>query len=173
MPELEQLLNDLMSTGRMSPALMEAVQAALTDPRKLDEVIEQLKAMGADQIGSGPPLNIEDFYRDGAGKYQLRWPLPSHIPLPVPFSDLDRKTQFFVLFQEWSRREMDGMMALNAGNVDGAEKTFEECVERAKQIDVNELLARSYEDLRRVAQRRGDRAAEREWTDQATRARKG
>jgi len=171
MAQLEQMLNDLLSTGQLSPELAAAVQAALTDPRKLDEVLAALQAMGADQIGDGPPLNIENYYRDGSGKYDLKWPLPAHLPLPIPYGELDRKTQFFVLFQEWSRREMEAMMALNGGDADGAAKIFDECVERAKQIDVKELVARSYKGHARVAQRRGDLAAERKWTEKAAAAR--
>jgi glycogen debranching enzyme len=128
--------------------------------------------MGADQVGSGPLLDIGEYYRHGLEKYELRWDLPPWMPLPMAFDDLDRKTQFFVLFQEWSRREMEGMAALTGGDVDGAEQIFDECVERAQQIEVNELLARSYEDLRRVAQRRGDLTAERQWNKKAADARK-
>jgi hypothetical protein len=63
------------------------------------------------------------------------------------------------------------MMLLNGGQVDDAEKTFRECVERAQQLDVNELVARSYEGLMRVAQKRGDRAAERQCSEKAATAR--
>jgi uncharacterized membrane-anchored protein len=62
------------------------------------------------------------------------------------------------------------MMALNGGQVDDAEKTFRECIERAQQLDVNELVARGYEGLMRVAQKRGDRAAERQWSEKAATA---
>ena len=89
----------------------------------------------------------------------------------MAFDELDRKTQFFVLFQEWTRRELEGMMLLNSGDADGAETVFDECLERAKQIDVRELEARSYEGFMRVAQRRGDRSAESTWMRKAVAAR--
>jgi len=171
MPGLDRLLDDLIKTGKFSPDLAARVQAAMADPARLDEVLTELKTLGADQIGDGPPLEIGDYYRDGSRNYELRWELPSHLRLPISFSDLDRKTQFFVLFQEWSRREMEGMIALNEGRIAEAEAIFDECLARADQIEVDELRARTYEDLRRVAQRRGDLAAERALTEKVKTAR--
>ncbi len=168
-PTLEQLIEQLASSGNMSPELLRQVQAAMDDPAKLDEVINTLTTMGAHQIGSGPPLNIEDFYRDGSKLYKSPWPIAAN--LPVPFSQLDRKTQFFVLFQEWTRREMEGMMALSGGKLEEATKTFSECLERAQQIEVGELVARSYEDLGKVAEKLGDRAAGRDYSQKAAQAR--
>jgi hypothetical protein len=63
------------------------------------------------------------------------------------------------------------MGALNSGQVDMAEQIFDECLERADQIDVAELRARSYEGLMRVAQTRGDPQAERKWIQAALHAR--
>jgi hypothetical protein len=148
---------------------------AIDDPEVLDAITAMLKAEGAHEVGSGPPLNIEEFYREGARKFELRWALnPTVITmLPVPFSQLDRKTQFYVLFQEWTRRELEGMTALNGGQVDQAEGIFRECIQRGEQIEVGELVARSYEGLMRVAQRRGDRRAEQEWSNKAMAARSG
>jgi hypothetical protein len=170
--QVQRLLNELLSSGKVPPELMNQVRAAMADPAQLDRVLAQLKAMGADPTGSAPLLEISDYYKAGPGKYELRWELPRWMPLPMAFGELDRKTQFFVLFQEWSRREMEGMAALTGGDVDGAERIFNECVERAEQIEVNDLLARTYEDLRRVAQRRGDLVAEREWNKRAADVRK-
>ena len=68
-------------------------------------------------------------------------------------------------------REMQGMSVLNGGQVDKAEQIFQECLARAAQIDVAELSARSYEGLKRVAQKRGDAMAERKWIQAAQRAR--
>src|ERR1051326_6602871 len=137
---LQQLIDQLANSGTMSPELLARVQAAMNDPSQLDEIISVLREMGADQIGSGPPLNIQDFYREGSESFTLRWPIG--VSLPLPFAQLDRKTQFFVLFQEWTRREMEGSMALNAGQLDEAKKIFSECLERAQQIEVGELVAR-------------------------------
>ena len=171
-PSVQQMLEALLSSGKMSPDLKAAVTAAMSDPAKLDELLSEMKALGADQIGSGPPLDIAQFYVEGTERYALRWPLPPNL-LPIPFEELDRKTQFFVLFQEWTRRELDGMMLLNDGNATGAQEVFEECLERARQIDVAELEARSYEGMMRVAQRTGDRQAEAEWLRAAGSARSG
>lgn len=169
---IQELVAGMIQSGKVPPELSAALAAAMSDPAKLEAALAALKAMGADQVGSGAPLNIADYYRPGAEKYELRWELPSHLPVPVAFEELDRKSQFFVLFQEWSRRELDGMMELNGGDVDGATAVFEECVERARQIEVAELEARSYEGLMRVAQKRGDRKAELEWSRKATAARR-
>jgi hypothetical protein len=168
-PNFEELIEQLVNSGQMSPELLGQVQAAMNDPAKLDEVLAALTAMGADQVGSGPALNIEDFYRDGPVTYEARWPIAAS--LPIQFSQLDRKTKFFVLFQEWTRREMEGMMALNGGNLEEARATFSECLERARQIDVEELMARSYEGMGKVADRLGDRAAGRECSQKAAQAR--
>ena len=167
--DLQQLIEQLISSGAMSPELTQKIQAAMNDESKLDEILEALEEMGADQMGSGPPLNIADYYREGSKPYVLRWPMG--VNLPMPFAQLDRKTQFFVLFQEWTRREMEGMMALNGGQIEQAKKTFDECLQRAREIEVPELVARSYEDLAKVADRQGDRTAGRDYSQKAAQAR--
>jgi len=169
---MQKMLEEMMSSMNMPAEVQRAVAAALADPSKLDAALELLKGIGADQMGSGPSLNIGDYYKPGPGLYELRWPLSLPMELPIPFDRLDRKTQFFVLFQEWTRREMEGMMLLNGGDLAGAEQVFEECVQRATQLDVAELQARSYEGFVRVSQRRGDRQAERTWLDKAAEARR-
>jgi hypothetical protein len=73
----------------------------------------------------------------------------------LPFEQLDRKTQFFVLVNEWSYREMQGWAALNSGAVDLAEAIFAECLERAVQVEVGELKARSYGGLQAVEEKSG------------------
>lgn len=179
--KLMALLQEVQTSGRVDPAIQDILgalandpqqlTALVNDPQRMEQLTKQLEDVGASEMGSGPPLNIADYYRDGRSQYQLRWPLDPSLPLPLPFDRLDRKTQFFVLFSEWTRREMQGMAALNSGQVDGAEQTFQECLERAQQIDVAELQARSYEGLVRVAQKRGDRRAEQKWTQAALEAR--
>ena len=77
------------------------------------------------------------------------------MPGGLQFTNLDRKTQFFVLFAECQRREAEGMFALNQGNLPTAEAAFEECLERARQIDVGELRARSLENLAKLAEQKG------------------
>ena len=166
---LQQLIEQLASSGAISPELLQQIQAAMDDPSKLDEVLAALKTLGADQMGSGPPLNIEDFYRDGGKSFTLHWSIG--VNLPMPFPQLDRKTQFFVLFQEWTRREMGGTMALHSGRTAEAKEIFYECLERARQIEVAELVARSYEDLGKIADRLGDRAAGREYSRKAAQVR--
>jgi len=170
---MKKMLEDLLKSSDVPPEVRATVTAAMADPAKLDEALAQLKAIGADQIGSGAPLDIADFYTPAPGKYEQRWPINLIPPLPMPFDALDRKTQFFVLFNEWTRRELEGMMLLNSGDLEGAETVFEECLERAGQIEVHELEARSYEGFMRVAQRRGDRTAEAAWLRKAAAARQG
>jgi hypothetical protein len=167
--DLKQLIEQLASFGTMSPELQQRIQAAMNDESKLDEVLSALKGMGADQMGSGPPLNIADYYREGTKPYTPGWPMG--VNLPMPFAQLDRKTQFFVLFQEWTRREMEGMMALNGGQIDEANKVFNECLQRAREIEVGELVARSYEDLAKISDKLGDRVAGRDYSRMAAQAR--
>lgn len=170
-PSMQKMLEEMLSSANVPPQVRAAVTAAMSDPAKLDEALAQLKAIGADQMGSGPTADIGDYYKPGPDKYELRWELGTNNPLPMPFDTLDRKTQFFVLFQEWTRRELEGMMLLNSGNVKGASAVFDECLERARQLQVPELEARSFEGFVRVAQRQGDRTAELGWLRQATAAR--
>jgi hypothetical protein len=163
-------LIDLGRQGLLDEATVEELRALARDPSRQEELMMRLQELGAAE-GPAPPLNVEDFYREGGEKYELRWPLHPSIPLPLPFDELDRKTQFFVLFGEWTRREFEGMSALNAGDVEGARATFEECLDRATGIEVSELVARSYEGLMRAAEKAGDIAAAREWSQKAVEAR--
>jgi hypothetical protein len=160
----------MIETGNVDPRAILA-QLEHADAATIERVQRMLEDAGATEVGSGAPLNIADYYRDGPAKYDQRWPIASSLA-GFTFDDLDRKTQFFVLFNEWTRRELEGMGELNAGHTDGAETIFAECVERARQLDVSELLARSYEGLMRVAQKRGDAAAEAAWSAKAVAARR-
>jgi hypothetical protein len=168
--DIENVLADLVRQGMLDEATVEELRPLVRDPARQDELIAKLGELGG-MSGPTPPLNIADFYREGAGKFELRWPLDPSIPLPFAFDDLDRKTQFFVLFGEWTRREFEGMTALNAGDVDGARQIFQECLDRAQSIDVDELVARSYEGLMRVAEKQGELAAAQAWSQKAVEAR--
>ena len=168
--DIENLLAGLVSDGLLDQATFDELRPMVRDPARQGELMARLQELTG-MTGASAPLNIEDFYREGDGKYELRWPLDPSIPLPVAFGELDRKTQFFVLFGEWTRREFEGMQALNAGDVDGARQIFDECLDRAQTIEVDELVARSYEGLMRVAQKEGDLAAEEEWSKKAQEAR--
>ena len=168
--QIEALLIDLGRQGLLDEATVEELRALARDPARQGELIARLQELGAAE-GPSPPMNIEDFYREGDEKYELRWPLHPSIPMPVSFEELDRKTQFFVLFGEWTRREFEGMSALNAGNIEGAREIFEECLERGQSLDVQELVARSYEGLMRIADQEGDIDAARDWSQKATEAR--
>jgi hypothetical protein len=170
MTEIERLLLEFAETGELSPDLYDKL-LQINDPDQLDRVNELFMEQGAHDISSAPPLNIVDYYKDGPGLFTLRWPLNSGVNLPLPFEQLDRETQFYVLFTEWTRRETEGMMALNQGQLDQAEAIFQECADRARQLGVDELLARSFEGLIRVAQKRYDPQAEKYWIQQALQAR--
>ena len=89
----------------------------------------------------------------------------------MPFDELPRQVQFSVLFGEWSRREMEGTSAMLEGRNDDARAAYRECLERAQQIGVKELVARSHERLARVASKLNDRALERQHLKAAITAR--
>jgi hypothetical protein len=167
--QLERMIESLVHTSKLDPAMVQRL-TALDDEAAIDRVIAMFKELGADE-GASPPLNIADHYRHGTAKYQLQWPLLPALRLPAPFDQLDRETQFYVLFGEWSRRELEANQALYTGDTAGAQAIFEECLARAEQLDVAELKARSYEGFVRVAQKHGDRQAERKWLDAALAAR--
>lgn len=168
---LEREVREMIETGVVDPVLLERLRA--TDPETLDRVLKILKDGGAEEVGNGAPLQIEDYYRDSVEKFELKWPLGQLGAMLPPFEGLDRKTQFFALWTAWTNRELEAMNALNRGQVDEAEAIFDECADRAKQIDIGELLARSFEGKMRVAQKRGDRAAEQQWSERAMAARRG
>jgi len=162
----------LVSTGQYPGGAekMQADIAALVLAGQADEVMDFLKSFGAMDVGS-KPMVIEDHYVDGPDPYTLRWPI--QFPLPIPFDELPRQTQFSVLFGEWSRREMEGGYAMSQGQNDAARDAYQECLERAQQITVPELVARSHEGLARLASKLNDRALERKHLKAAIAARAG
>lgn len=164
-------LLDRAAAGELTPDEMTALQKFALDPRWMSIVMEGVNLRGLDQVGSEPLAPISDYYVEKPGRFELRWPLPGHLPLPISFTTLARKTQFFLLFGEWSRREMEGVEYLNRGDLVGATTIFHECLARADQLEVPELRARSYEGLMRVAQRAGQIATARELSRAATAAR--
>ena len=172
MSQLESMIEKMLESGQLDPELVKQL-SSLNDPAALERVLAKLREMGADEGGSPQLGNIADYFRPRNIKYQLKWPLAFNIPLPVPFDQLDEETQFHVLFGEWTRREMEGQLALNGGDLAAAESIFNECLQRAEQIAIPELKARSYEGFMRIAQRTGDRTAEKNWIAQAKSARAG
>jgi hypothetical protein len=146
----------------VDPGLIQELMALPPDYPGLDRILAKLTA-GAGAQPASQPLNIEDFYRPGVERYTLRWPLapPTLAFLPVPFDALDHKTQFYVLFQEWTRVENEATMARIAGDLGRARTLFKECLARAKQLHVRELKARSHENLASVYEMAGDQQAAR------------
>lgn len=175
MPDAHDVLDAVRTFARTGqyPGGIDRLKAdiiPLAGTQEGEEIIALLQSLGADEGGS-TPLNMEDHYVAGDTRFERRWPLG--VALPLPFEELDHKTQFFVLFAEWTRREMEGGYALNNGDPAGAKATFEECLERARQLGVGELLARSHEGLARVASVTNDRTNERNHLKQAVAARQG
>ena len=173
MQDIDVLLRQLVQSGKLPPALVQMLTEAQNDPSKLAPLLDKLMALAGPSAPA--PLNIEDYYQERDGEaFELRWPLSQGNPLltqGIPFTSLDRKTQFFTLFAEWSRREADGLMLMNSGDLAGAEAVFHEGLERARQIEVAELAARSHENLARVAERRSDQGGVRAHLEAAERAR--
>jgi tetratricopeptide (TPR) repeat protein len=165
---INAMLDQLMATGQMPDGLMQALTNA-GDPALLERVMQKLKDAGADQLGDRPLDNIADYYREGDDLYDLLWPIATS--LPMPFGELDRPTQFHVLFAECRRRHTEASAARNAGRLDEADAAFRECLERADQIDVPILKADAYEGLMTVAEKRGDREQARRYLQMAERER--
>lgn len=145
-------------------------QIAQLPPEEMQAVLSRLQELGADQ-GASPPLDIRAHYHPSDGRFRLLWPLGDLPPLPVEFDEMDRETQFHVLWGEWSRREVEAGMLLHQGDTGGARAAFVECLGRACQLEVRELMARSHEGLMRVAQKEGDLAEERRCLEAAQAAR--
>jgi hypothetical protein len=189
MNDLPGRLARMLDSGEEDPSVLQELRTLDMRDNDVDGVLTVLQGLSpahplfepvitALQEAQGneaprPMLNIDDFYRPGDESYELRWPLApaTAAVMPFPWETLDRKTQFFVLFQEWTRRELEATTARNMGDLDGARAAFEECLERADQLDVNELRARSYEDLAAVAADEDDEAAADRWLDAAEAAR--
>jgi hypothetical protein len=185
MNDLPGRLTRMIASGEEDAAVLDDLRNLEPKDDEVDAVLRILQDLSPadplagpilaaiDEMQAGqaprPAMNIEAYYRPGVEPYELRWPLASSTAavMPFPWEALDHKTQFFVLFQEWTRREMEASLARNEGDLDGARAGFEECLARAEQLDVDELRARSYEDLATVAEKQDDLAAVRHWLEAA------
>jgi hypothetical protein len=169
MDDVERRLDQILESGELNAdrlgeilALAPEIMALPPDHPGRDRILAKLNAIIGDQPAS-PPMDIEDFYRPGYVPFTLQWPLaPQTLAvMPMPFEQLDHKTQFFVLFQEWTRRELDANMARDSGDPGTALPIFGECLARADQLDVAELRARSHEGLASVYEMLSDGEAAR------------
>jgi hypothetical protein len=170
-PEVvKQALVDFCRTGQYpgGPEQCSSDVLALIAQGEADGITAMFHSMGGAE-GGDKVLNIKDHYRPGVTLYQLRWPLT--IKLPIPFDELDRPTQFSVLWGEWSAREVAGGAALLRGDKDAAQAAFGECLARAEQLEVPELIARSHEGLARLADKHNQRAEQRQHLKAAVSAR--
>jgi hypothetical protein len=124
----------------------------------------------AAEDGSRPLLDPEALYRPGSGSLELVFPLPGDLA-SLPWSSLTARNRFFVLVAAWALRETEGMAALSANEFAQAGEVFQECLIRAKYMQVPELIARSCEDLGELATVSGDEPQAQEWRTAAERAR--
>jgi hypothetical protein len=168
MDDLEGRLDRMVASGEEDPDLMQAILSLSPADPRFKPIFGKLQSLQGDQPAR-PMMNIEDYYRPRGKPYELLWPLasPTARMMLVPFEGCDEKTQFFVLFQEWTRREAEASTARNAGDTNGARAGFEECLARAEQLEVDELRARSYEGLASVAEQDDDRTAARQLLEAA------
>jgi len=158
MSDLERRLDAMLASDELDPGLINELMSLPPDYPGLDGILAKLNdAVGNEPVS--PMMNIEDFYRPGMRPYSLHWPLAPSTQafLSMPFEALDRKTQFYVLFQEWTRRDLEAHTASNGGDLRGARAIFEECLARADDLDVAELRARSHEGLADVYTKLDDR----------------
>ncbi len=161
---LQHILNNLLEAGLLTTEEADALKQGASNPEAFELILKKFQT--ADSI---PPLGPEQYYREGTQRFELIWPLRA--ALPLPFDKLDRKTQFFVLFQEWARRELDGTAVLNSRQPEDANPIFDECIARAQQLQIGELIARSYEGRMRVAEKLSDRKVVGKWSELAMKAR--
>ena len=169
MDDLEQRIDAILASGELNAERLDEIMALAPEIMALppghpgrDRILAKLTAITGDQPAS-PQMNIDDYYRPGNVPYTLHWPLaPQTLAvMSMPFEALDHKTQFYVLFQEWTRRELDANMARDGGDPQSALPIFEECLARADQLDVPELRARSHAGLASVYEMLEDRSAAR------------
>jgi hypothetical protein len=154
---LEERLERMLESKEYDQALVDEIMSLPPGDPRVDRVLAKLGEFGLSDAPA-PAMDIGAHYRPGEGLYELRWPLSQMtlLALPFPFEALDRKTQFFVLFQEWTRRELDATSAEGAGEHGTALAIFEECLARAEQLDVSDLKVRSYRGLASVATKMRD-----------------
>jgi hypothetical protein len=171
--EVEARIRALPDRPDMDQELLALLASFRDDPDAVERINGWLRDIGGTEVGYGEPLDIRAFYKPGDEKFELRWPLAVTIPFGMSWDDLDRETQFHVLFAEWSRRGMEAANALLAGTLEEAERAYDECLERADQLEVGELSARALDGLRSIAGRRNDAAAERRWLLAAAAVRRG
>jgi hypothetical protein len=171
MDDLEQRLDQILDSGELNAdrlgeimALAPEIMSLPPDHPGRDRILAKLQGIVGDQPAS-PAMNIADYYRAPPYPlpYVLQWPLAPQTlaAMPMPFEALDHKTQFYVLFQEWTRRELDANLARDSGDPRTAIPIFEECLARAEQLDVAELRARSHAGLASVYEMLEDRQAAR------------
>jgi hypothetical protein len=165
--ELEHRLERMLESKEIDQGLIDEIMALPPGDPRVERVFAKLAEFG--ETPGPAPLNIEDHYRPDGGLYELRWPLApvTLSALPFPFESLDRKTQFYVLFQEWTRRNQDATTALTSGDNQTARAIFEECLARAQQLDVRELEIRSYRGLASVASKMRDLDSADRWLQAA------
>ena len=158
MDDLEQRLDQILASGELNAdrlgeilAMAPEIMSLPPDHPGRDRILGKLQGIIGDEPAS-PAMNIDDYYRPGDVPFTLQWALAPQTlaAMPMPFEALDHKTQFYVLFQEWTRRELDANMARDSGDPRSAIPIFEECLARAEQLDVAELRARSHAGLASV-----------------------
>jgi hypothetical protein len=168
---IKEAVREFTRTGQYPGGIdkLKADVTALTLSGEGEEVMAILEAAGGKE-GGDEVLNIQEHYRPGDGRlFQLRWPI--EFPLPLPFEELDRPTQFSVLWGEYSRRMLEGSHAVLEGDAGQARAIYAECLERAQQLDVPELIARSHEGMARAAAKGNQRSEERKHLKLAVAAR--
>lgn len=168
--QLRRALGDFTPHAGPAPNLVSLLAVSAANSESMESFYRRLEHLEAPWIEA--LLQAEDHYlASDLQPLLLLWPLSSAAPVTVPFHELDHKTQFCVLFDEWQRREREAKLAILANHVLEAEETFQECLARARQLGVGELEARAFDGLQQVAMALGDPAAASEWASRARLAR--
>ncbi|MEO5998089.1 MAG: hypothetical protein ABIN89_15195, partial [Chitinophagaceae bacterium] len=160
------MLND---NEKLSQELKEMMQYSDTRQRVYKEMLNY----AGNEIGVQKRLEWKEYYVDTYEEFEQLYPLsPGSEDLlknnEFTFSQLDRQTQFCVLFSDWIYDEFQGNMALGNNRLEEAKRLFEDCFNRAIQLNINILKARSVVGLLGIAEKQGDRPAQRKFIEEAS-----
>jgi CHAT domain-containing protein len=152
--------------------LLQELNEWMQDRDIRDRLYKEMISLGGQDIGISKPLQWKEYHVEGSKEFEQIYPLsPRQQDLlkdyDVTFNELDQQTQFCVLFSDWVYYELQGNLALASNRLEEAKILFEDCLNRAVQVAINILKARSITGLLGIAEKHGDRSAQRKYIEEA------